>query len=228
MTDLYIIGAGGVGLHLAWNLHEYHADYRLAGLLDDDASTWGMHPAGVEVAGPVEALLAAEPCAVVIGIAHPATKQAVVARLAGAAHLSFPSFISPHAWISRNVTIGQGVIIYPGVRINHGCRIGSFGVVNMNCAIGHDSVIGDHSSLAPGVTLGGHTRIEAGVDMGISSATRQQVRIGEGAVIGGKAMVTEDVPAGETWAGVPARRVGLAGGIDGAGFVCVGKRRVDA
>ncbi len=208
MTDLYIIGAGGVGSHLVWNLPEYHPDYRLVGVLDDDPATWGMHPAGVEVTGPVEALLSVGPCAVVIGIAHPATRRSIFARLAGVAHLSFPSFISPHAWVSRNVTIGQGVIIYPGVRINHGCCIGSFAVVNMNSAIGHDSTVGAFSSLAPGVLLGGQTSVGEGATMGIGSATRQRVRIGEGAVIGGKAMVAHNVPAAETWAGVPARPMG--------------------
>ena len=205
MTDLYIIGSGGVGSHLIWNLQEYHPDYRLVGVLDDDPAKWGMHPAGIEVAGPVESLLAAGPCAVAIGVAHPAAKRAIVGRLSRMSHVSFPAFISPHAWVSRNVTIGQGVIIYPGVRINHGCHIEAFTLINMNCAIGHDCSIGAFSSLAPGVNLGGCTRLEPVVDMGIGSATRQNICLGEGSMIGGRAMVLDDVPAGEVWAGVPAR-----------------------
>jgi sugar O-acyltransferase (sialic acid O-acetyltransferase NeuD family) len=205
MIDLYIIGSGGVGSHLIWNLQEYHPDYRLVGVLDDDSSTWGVHPAGIEVAGPVESLLAAGPCVVAIGISHPAAKRAIVERLSRMSHVSFPAFISPHAWVSRNVTIGRGVIIYPGVCINHGCRIGAFSVINMNCAIGHDCLVGDYSSLAPGVNLGGYTRIESSVEMGIGSATRQNICVGEGAVIGGKTMVICNIPAAETWAGVPAR-----------------------
>lgn len=208
MIDLYIVGAGGVGSHLAWNLPEYHADYRLAGILDDDPATWGMHPAGVEVAGPVDLLLTAGPCAVAVGISNPAAKKAIVERLARAAQLSFPSFISPQAWISRNVTIERGVVVYPGARINHGCHLGAFSLLNMNCSIGHDSSIGAFSSLAPGVNLGGFTRLEDGVELGIGAATIQGVRIGVGAVVGGKAMVLEDVPAGELWAGVPARLIG--------------------
>lgn len=207
MTDLFIIGAGGVGSHLAWNLKDYHAGYRLAGILDDNASTWGMHPCGVEITGPVEALLTAGPCAAAIAIAHPATKKSIVGRLSQAPHLSFPSFISPHAWVSRNVIIEQGVIIYPGVRINHGSHLGAFSLINMNCAIGHDCRIGSCSSLAPGVNLGGFTCIDKGVDVGIGSATVQSVRIGADAVIGGNAMVLDHVPPGEVWAGVPARSV---------------------
>jgi serine acetyltransferase len=37
-------------------------------------------------------------------------------------------------------------------------------------------------------------------------------RIGTGSTVGGNAFVNRDVPDGETWAGVPARRIAPAKG----------------
>lgn len=71
--------------------------------------------------------------------------------------------------------------------------------------IGHDAVIWDDCELAPGTVIGGHCVLEWGVKMGVNSCARPLVVIGAGARIGAGAVVTKNVPAGETWAGNPAR-----------------------
>ncbi len=85
--------------------------------------------------------------------------------------------------------------------------IGEFVTMNMNCAIGHDSIIESYSSLAPGVNFGGHTHIEEGVDMGIGSATKQNIRVGNGSTIGGQCMLIRDVPPDTVYVGVPGREL---------------------
>ena len=49
------------------------------------------------------------------------------------------------------------------------------------------------------------TVVEAGVSIGSGAVIMGGVRIGAGALIGAGAVVTADVPASETVAGVPAR-----------------------
>lgn len=77
----------------------------------------------------------------------------------------------------------------------------------MNCAVGHDCTIGKFSALAPGVNLGGFTKIGEGVDMGIGSATKQNIVVGNEAVIGGQAMLVKNVPPAAKVAGVPAKEI---------------------
>ncbi|HMP73248.1 MAG TPA: NeuD/PglB/VioB family sugar acetyltransferase [Kiritimatiellia bacterium] len=202
--DLYIIGAGSVGCHLAWNLEAYTSQYRLAGFLDDDPAKHGSLIANTPVLGPVEQILELRDVAVALGIAFPSPKRKILERLRENPSLTFPSFISPRTWMSNHVTTGQGVLVYPGASINYGSHLGDFVVINMNCAIGHDCRIGALTSLAPGVNLAGHTRIGEAVEMGIGSATRQNVRIGDRSIIGGNAMVLSDLPHDVLACGLPA------------------------
>jgi acetyltransferase-like isoleucine patch superfamily enzyme len=48
--------------------------------------------------------------------------------------------------------------------------------------------------------------IEDDVNIGAGAVILPGIRLGAGCTIGAGAVVTKDVPAGETWVGVPARR----------------------
>lgn len=73
--------------------------------------------------------------------------------------------------------------------------------------VGHDAVIGDNVEIAPLTSVGGYVEIGDGVKVGQGAVFKPRVKVGDGAVIGAGAVVVKDVPAGETWAGNPARRL---------------------
>lgn len=214
--ELYIIGAGGIGGHVALNIEEYSNEYSIAGFFDDDPAKVGTLQFGSEVIGEVDLVSNIKNAEVVIGIAFPRIKQKIIDKLSVNPTIQYPSFIHKCAWISREVSIGKGCIIYPGTTINFGSEIDNFVVLNANCSLGHHTKVGAYSSLAPGVNTGGHTTFEECVDVGIGVSTIQDMIIGEGSVIGGQSMITKHIKPGSTVAGVPAKILDQANTVSNA------------
>jgi sugar O-acyltransferase (sialic acid O-acetyltransferase NeuD family) len=205
--ELYIIGAGSVGGHIALNIEEYSAKYQIKGFLDDDPSKVGTQKFGFDVIGKIDKALGFDNVAIVVGIAFPKVKRQLLKKLSSNSSLIYPTLIHTKAWISKNVTMGKGCIIYPGTTINFKCNIQDFAVINANCSLGHHTLVGKYSSFAPGVSTGGHTIIEEAVDMGIGVSTLQNIRIGRESKVGGQSMVINPVKTKSVVAGVPAQTI---------------------
>jgi acetyltransferase-like isoleucine patch superfamily enzyme len=108
-----------------------------------------------------------------------------------------------------SIIIGDGVFICRGCEFNIRKRI----TVGDKCAIAsgckfvdHDHGIeGEQIDETPGleaeITLGNH------VWLGCNVVVLKGVTIGSSAVVGAGGVVTKNIPAGEIWAGVPARKL---------------------
>lgn len=109
------------------------------------------------------------------------------------------------AMATAQVSIGDPVVVKPGLYVIHG-QIVLDGLVE----VGRGAVI------APWVTIGlraGNVRgakIGDGVHIGTGAKVIGPVRLGDHARIGANAVVVDDVPAGVTAVGAPARAVGSA------------------
>lgn len=103
-----------------------------------------------------------------------------------------PPWVEPGVVVAAGVTLGPAVSLGRHVHVNQGCTL-------VRCTIG------DYTTVAPGVDIAGDVTIGSGCFIGIGARIVNLVSIGDGAVIGAGAVVLEDVPAGETWVGVPAR-----------------------
>ena len=84
-------------------------------------------------------------------------------------------------------------------------RIGARTKIDNLCQIGHNVSVGSDCLLAGGVAVGGSTRIGNRVTVGGLAGFADHLEIGDDVRIAGRAGVTKDIPAGETWAGFPAQ-----------------------
>lgn len=108
-------------------------------------------------------------------------------------------------------TIGTDVVMLQNVVLGSGSIIGSHVMILPNSIISHDSRIGDYSTIAGGVCVSGGAEVGEHCYLGTNCCLRGGVKIGVGSMIGMGAVVLDDVPAGSTMVGNPARDINTLG-----------------
>ena len=78
-------------------------------------------------------------------------------------------------------------------------------MLHLHCTVTHDCVLEDWVSLMPGCHVSGGVTLGEGAFLGVGAVILQGRTVGAWARVGAGAVVTEDVPAGATVVGVPAR-----------------------
>lgn len=127
----------------------------------------------------------------VVGAAWPQVRGEVAARVGRASEpFNAGRVVFPGAHIGTDVTLGRHVHVEWNVSVCHGCTVG------------------DYVTLCPGAVLAGEATIEPGAFVGANATViHGGITIGAGALVGAGAVVLDDVPPGEAWAGNPARKV---------------------
>lgn len=110
--------------------------------------------------------------------------------------------ICAHTFIEGGVTLGDRVTIKSGVFLWDGLVIEDDVFLGPNATFTNDAFPRSKQRKPYPVTM-----IKRGASVGAGAVILPGVTIGEGAMIGAGAVVTKSVPAGETWAGNPARKL---------------------
>jgi serine O-acetyltransferase len=142
-------------------------------------------------------------------LTYPGLHALLLYRLAHFLHVRrlplLPRVISHFARFITGIEIHPGAKIGKGFFIDHG----------MGVVIGETAEVGDDVTLYQGVTLGGtgkergkrHPTLGDDVIVGVGAKILGAITVGDGARIGGGAVVLRDVPPHSTAVGVPAKVV---------------------
>jgi sugar O-acyltransferase (sialic acid O-acetyltransferase NeuD family) len=209
---LLLLGAGGLTRETLVAVRAQPDRWRPIGVLDDDPVRYGKGMEavdGVPVIGGTERVHDFPDAAVVPCVASSARPDGRL-RLAGRLGLlsdRWATIVHPAASIAPGTVLGEGSIVLAGVVVTAPITVGAYLMAMPHVLLTHDDEIADGVTLAGRATLAGGVRVGSGAYLGQGSMVREHVRIGAGSVIGMGSVVLADVPDGQTWAGVPARKL---------------------
>jgi sugar O-acyltransferase (sialic acid O-acetyltransferase NeuD family) len=200
---LLLVGASGLAREVLALAAE--AGRPVLGVLDDRHADLPPTVGGVPVLGPVAQAPAYPDADLLLCVGPSMSRAAVLARLDPGSR--FAGIADPSVRNPAGCPVGPGSILLAGVTITADARLGAHVVAMPGVTVTHDCVVADLATLAAGVSLGGGVRVGRAAYLGMNAAVHPAVRIGAGAVVGMGSVVLCDVPDGETWVGVPARKL---------------------
>jgi len=212
VRPLLVIGAGGFAretLELVRAINRLTPTWDVVGVLDDDGAVHGRRVGGAEVIGPSEAVREHPDALVTACVASPddpMRRLSLVARL-GLPAERYATLVHPAAVVPDSAALGPGTVVHATTVLTADVAVGAHVAVMPAVVLTHDDAIGDGVTFGAGVRVAGNVTIERGAYVGAGALLRERITVGAGAVIGMGAVVTRPVPAGEVWAGVPARRL---------------------
>ena len=206
---LLLVGGGGLAREVLATVRLLPDEWKTIGALDDDPSKHGADLDGVPVLGGSELIGELTDAAVIACVANahrPAGRLGIVRRL-NLPDDRWATVVHPTASVPQGSSLGPGTLLLAGVVITTPLRIGAHVVAMPNVLITHDDKIGDGVTFAGRASLGGGVTVEECAYIGQGASVREMICIGACAVVGMGSVVLQDVPAGEVWAGVPAKRI---------------------
>lgn len=208
---LVLVGASGLAREVLAVTRE-HGPHTVVGVLDDDPDRHGLLLDGVPVLGGLDALAVWPDADVLVAVGHGTGRAAVVGRLrsAGLGDDRWASVVHPSAVVPRGCAVGPGSVLLAGVVLTADVRVGAHVVLMPHVTLTHDDRVADFATLAAGVALGGGVVVAERAYLGMNASVRPGVRVGAASTLGMGAALLTDLPDGETWAGVPARRLRAA------------------
>jgi sugar O-acyltransferase (sialic acid O-acetyltransferase NeuD family) len=209
MKRLLIVGAGGFGREM-FNWVRQHPDHGLlwtvGGFLDDNKDALVGYSYTPGIVGSIKGYQPAKDDILVLGLALPKVKKAVVEPLL-AAGAEFLTFVHPTVVLGANVSIGKGGVVCPNAVITSDIQIGDFVTINCLSTVGHDAWLGDYVTLSAHCDVTGFCRVDEGAFFGSHACMIPRTKVGAWATVGAGSIVIINVPPSVTVIGSPARRL---------------------
>jgi sugar O-acyltransferase (sialic acid O-acetyltransferase NeuD family) len=208
MIDLILVGAGGLGRGVLYQVEDYNAitkTFNILGFVDSGEGIEKNLLNGYKILGDDDWLLGYQKkVGVLICIANPNIRKSVYLKLCQNKNIYFPSFIASNVKHSANLRLGKGCVICLSSIFTTNITLGDFVICDINSTIGHDAVISDFSTIYPGAIIAGNVTIGTETEIGAGSNIIQGKTIGKRVILGAGSVVVKDIPPDCTAVGMPA------------------------
>jgi sugar O-acyltransferase (sialic acid O-acetyltransferase NeuD family) len=209
MKTLYLCGAGNTeGVRLALRIHRECPRWNQIVLLDDDESKHGQSILGVKIAGSFSLLQDADPefSEVVNLVTRTTAKRCAARRKIRQYGLPFAPLIDPGVDMV-GVEHGDDVTVFSNAFVGALAVVDSASVVLMGSIVGHGCRVGRCCVVAPHAVINARVEIGDAVYVGTNATILPDVTIGAWATIGAGSVVMQNVAAGATVMGIPAKTI---------------------
>lgn len=202
-TPIVLVAASGLAREAA--AAAVAAGRVVRGVLDDRADLQGKEiRSGLPVLGTIDHARDHLDAQFVVCTGKGVVRRTIVDRLTRVGVDNYATVRHPSVRIPSGCEVAPGAVLLAGVVLTAEVQLGAHVVCMPNVVLTHDCVVADYATLCAGVVLGGGVHVERDAYVGMAASVRENLRIGEGAVIGMGSVVLQDVPASQIWAGVPA------------------------
>lgn len=204
MGPLLLVAASGLAREALSVLRRL--DRTVIGLLDDEPRLHGTSVSGVDILGPLETVQDHPEAEILICAGRGHSRRLILDRLSalGVGVDRYATVVDPSVIVGQSCSFGPGSIALAGSVLTADVSVGAHVVLMPRVVLTHDDLVQDYATLCAGVTLGGNVQIGPEAYLGMASSVRERCVIGTESVLGMGSVLLQDLPDGETWAGVPA------------------------
>lgn len=198
--NLLILGAGGHAKVVIETARR--CGYEPSAVFDDDKSLIGSEVTGVPIKNTIDSLAIDISENAIIAIGSNRVRKLIAQKFQ---KINWVTLLHPNAYICSSAKISAGTLVCAGVVIQPDAKIGNHVIINTGANIDHDCLVADYCHICPGVNLAGGVQIEEGTMVGIGASVIPLIKVGQWSVIGAGATVVNNIPAGVTALGTPAK-----------------------
>lgn len=209
MKNLIIIGARGWGrevFDIASACISAGADFVIKGFLDSKEDALDYYENYPPILNSVEAYEVKEDDVFICALGDVNYKRLYVQKVLEKRG-EFISLVHPTAVLGNNAKIGNGCIVGAYANLSSDTQIGDFVTFSIKAGMGHDSIIGDYTHVGGWTNISGFVQIGESVTIHPCCNIIPHRKIGDNSIIGTGSVVLNNVKAGVTVFGNPAKRI---------------------
>lgn len=209
MKNLIIIGARGWGREvydIALACIAAGANFNIKGFLDDKSNALDNYMNYPPILDSVENYEIQQDDVFICALGDVRYKRIYVNKILEKGG-EFISLIHPTAILGNNAKIGNGCIVGAYANLSSDTQIGDFVTFSIKAGMGHDSTIGDFSHVGGWTNISGFVQIGEGVTIHPCCNIVPHRKIGVNSIIGTGSVVLNNVKAGVTVFGNPAKKL---------------------